>query len=90
MQHGSVSRISTRIYVLRSEQKRTFFNKKANRARKDLTFPGGNETIRSNDEGRRNLKEIESLSNGNGLVHLVLTQQIKDYNYIILNLKQDR
>ncbi len=36
------------------------------------------------------LKEIESLSNGNGLVHLVLTQQIKDYNYIILNLKQDR
>ena len=61
MQHGSESRISTKRYGLRSEQKRTFYNKKANRARKDLTFPGGNETIRSNDEGRRNLKENVSL-----------------------------
>ena len=66
MQHGSGSKTYTRIYGLRSEQKRTFFNKKANRARKDLTFPGGNETIRSNDEGRRNLKENVSLKNGDG------------------------
>ena len=66
MQHGSGSKTYTKIYGLRSEQKRTFFNKKANRARKDLTFPGGNGTIRSNDEGRRNLKENVSLKSGNG------------------------
>ena len=85
MQHGSESRISTKRYGLRSEQKRTFFssNKKANRARKDLTFPGGNETIRSNDEGRRNLKENVSLKNGDGSVHLVLTQQIKETTIIL-------
>ena len=40
MQHGSGSKTYTKIYGLRSEQKRTFFssNKKAKRARKDLTF----------------------------------------------------
>jgi hypothetical protein len=40
MQHGSGSKTYTKRYGLRSEQKRTFYssNKKANRARKDLTF----------------------------------------------------
>ena len=52
MQHGSESRISTKIYGLRSEQKRTFFNKKANRARKDLTFVPGNEIMDLNNERR--------------------------------------
>ena len=72
MQHGSGSKTYTKRYGLRSEQKRTFFssNKKANRARKDLTFPGGNETIRSNDEGR-NLKKNVSLKNGDGSVLVI-------------------
>jgi len=61
MQHGSGSKTYTKIYGLRSEQKRTFFNKKAKRARKDLTFPGGNETIRSNDEGRRTPHQRECI-----------------------------
>ena len=53
MQHGSVSRISTRIYGLRSEQKRTFFsNKKANRVRKDLTFVAPYEIMDLNNERR--------------------------------------
>ena len=53
MQHDSVSRISTRIYGLRSEQKRTFFsNKKANRARKDLTFVAPYEIMDLNNERR--------------------------------------
>ena len=83
MQHGSGSKTYTKRYGLRSEQKRTFFsNKKAKRARKDLTFPGGNETIRSNDEGR-NLKKNVSLKNGDGSVHLVLTQQIKETTIIL-------
>ena len=39
MQHGSGLKTYTKRYGLRSEQKRTFYsNKKANRARKDLTF----------------------------------------------------
>ena len=71
MQHDSVSRISTRIYGLRSEQKRTFFNKKANRARKDLTFVSENEIMDINNE-RRSLKKNVSLKNGDGSVHLVI------------------
>ena len=38
MQHGSGSKTYTKIYGLRSEQKKTFLIKKAKRARKDLTF----------------------------------------------------
>ena len=53
MQHGSESRISTKRYGLRSEQKRTFFsNKKANRARKDLTFVAPYEIMDLNNERR--------------------------------------
>ena len=54
MLHGSVSRISTKRYGLRSEQKRTFFssNKKANRARKDLTFVAPYEIMDLNNERR--------------------------------------
>ena len=70
MQHGSGSKTYTKIYGLRSEQKKTFYNKKAKRARKDLTFPGGNGTIRSNDEGR-NLKKNVSLKNGDGSVLVI-------------------
>ena len=70
MLHGSVSRISTKRYVRCSEQKRTFFNKKANRARKDLTFVPGNEIMDLNNE-RRSLKKNVSLKSGNGSVLVI-------------------
>ena len=69
MQRGSVSRISTKRYVRCSEQKRTFFssNKKANRARKDLTFVAPYEIMDLNNE-RRGKYERAILDKGRRVV----------------------
>ena len=70
MLHGSESRISIGIYGLLNVKKITFYNKKANRARKDLTFVPGDEIMDLNNE-RRSLKKNVSLKSGNGSVLVI-------------------
>ena len=88
MQHDSVSRISTRIYVLRSEQKRTFFNKEQEKTWHFLVEMRRSDQMMREEETSKRMypsrPSRERVSSGNWPNKLKITI------YIILNLKQDR